>query len=47
MTKMAKLRPVMKTPARASLGLERFLQLAGEFIGRGIDGVLHDFRGTR
>src|SRR6516162_4850147 len=33
--------------ARASLTLERFLQLAGDFIGRGIDLVLHHFRGTR
>jgi hypothetical protein len=34
-------------PARSSLTLERFLQLAGDFIGRGIDGALHHFRSPR
>jgi hypothetical protein len=28
------------------LALERFLPLAGDLVGRGVDGALHDFRGT-
>ncbi len=38
----------MKTPAAAaaSSAFERFLQLAGDLVGRGIHRALHDFGGT-
>jgi hypothetical protein len=37
----------MKPPwtAAARSALERFLQLAGDFVGRGLHGALHDFGG--
>ncbi len=38
----------MRTPATAAarLAFERFLQLAGDFVGRGLHRALHDFGGT-
>ena len=38
----------MKTPATAAArsAFERFLQLAGESVGRGLHRALHDFDGT-
>ena len=40
---LTELKPPWTAAARSAL--ERFLQLAGDFVGRGLHGALHDFGG--